>query len=433
MKILVVNTSNRGGGAERIAQRLTDGLAARGFQVRLAVGVVGAEAPNVTALSRRRDDPARNPAAPRPAGSDDRKWALRAGVEDFFYPGSWDLLDAADGPPDLVHLHNLHGAYFDLRLLPWLSSRLPVVLTLHDQWLLTGHCAHPLGCDRWKTGCGLCPDISLYPPLPVDNTANNHTRKREILADCALHVAAPSRWLLERARCSILAPAMRESRCLPNGIDLSLFSPGDRAAERRALGLPADAFITLFVANGGTRNPWRDVPAMMEVRRRLEARRTGRDTLLIVLGLRDGEPAEAEDRVLCLPFIDDPRRLVAYYRAADVCLHIAKADTFPTVVLEAMACGTPVVANAVGGIPEQVVDLTGPPEAPDKATGALFADGDLDRAVTVLARLALDRALHDRIAGNAARHARRFDEERWLDEHVVWYERILARRAAGSL
>jgi glycosyltransferase involved in cell wall biosynthesis len=420
--ILLVNTADQGGGAEKMAATLRDGLCERGFPARLAVGFRRGDDPGTLALSRQRDQAAHNPAAPAPPGPDDRKWALRAGVEDFFYPASWDLLMAADERPALLHFHNLHGGYFDLRALAWLSRRVPTLVTLHDQWLLTGHCAHPVGCERWREGCGDCPDLALYPPLPADNTANNHRRKAEILADCRLYVTAPCQWLLDRARAGILGPAMLESRCIPNGIDLSRFCPGDRGQARQTLDLPADAFILLFVANGGRRNIWRDYPAMLELAARL-ARRLPRPPLFVVVG---GAEEEMSGQEAGVDFRMVPRagpdQIADYQRAADLYLHIARADTFPTVVLEAMACGTPVMANRVGGIPEQVIDLQ---EDAANATGVLFPTGDLDRAADLLAHLAASPDLCRRMGENARRHASRFDAGTFIDRHIDWYRAIL--------
>ena len=78
------------------------------------------------------------------------------GREDFNHPGTWRLLDLTTGRPDIVHCHNLHGKYFDLTVLPWLSAKSTTVLTLHDSWLLSGHCAHSFDCARWIVGCGHC-------------------------------------------------------------------------------------------------------------------------------------------------------------------------------------------------------------------------------------------------------------------------------------
>jgi hypothetical protein len=73
-------------------------------------------------------------------------------------PGTWELLRRVRAdPPDVIHAHNLRGGYFDLRALPELSRVAPLVLTMHDMWLITSHVAHSFECERWRTGCGECP------------------------------------------------------------------------------------------------------------------------------------------------------------------------------------------------------------------------------------------------------------------------------------
>jgi hypothetical protein len=78
-----------------------------------------------------------------------RQIEILRGIEDFQNPGTWRLLELFPEAADIIHCHNLHGGYFDLRFLPWVSRQVPVILTLHDAWLLSGHCAHSFDCERW--------------------------------------------------------------------------------------------------------------------------------------------------------------------------------------------------------------------------------------------------------------------------------------------
>jgi glycosyltransferase involved in cell wall biosynthesis len=148
-----------------------------------------------------------------------------------------------------------------------------------------------------------------------------------------------------------------------------------------------------------------------------------------------------------VPFESDQSRLADYYRAADVYIHAARADTFPTTVIEALACGTPVVATAVGGIVEQVRTLVaahgpaGSIEARDggAATGVLVPAGDAAAMGDALAGLLKDRELRRRLAANAVEDARRrFDFARQRDAYIAWYVDLLEARsprlrsAAGS-
>ena len=362
-----------------------------------------------------------------------RRWAERMnGYEDFGFPGTWSLLELTPEMPDVVHCHNLHGAwlqtggYFDLRALPWLSRQVPTVLTLHDAWLLSGHCAHSFDCERWKTGCGRCPDLSIYPAVKRDATAYNWRRKRDIYAQSRLYVATPSHWLMHKVEQSMLAPAVQEARVIPNGIDLSVFHPPeDRHAVRSVLGIPQEAKVILFAANGIRMNIWRDFEMMRAAVARVARRMDGQSVLFLALG--DDAPPEHIGRatVQFVPYQEDPKVVARYYQAADVYVHAARADTFPNVVLEALACGTPVVATAVGGIPEQVED---------GVTGFLMPPGDAEAMADAVVALLTDEALQERLGENAAEDARkRFDLDRQVSEYIEWYQALIESRSRSAV
>ncbi len=106
---------------------------------------------------------------------------------------------------DIFHLHNLHTEYFDLRMLPKLIKRKPVIITLHDEYLYTGHCAGTLGYERWRTGCGECSHLEVYPSVKFDNTNFNWKRKQKIFSKSKLTLVTPSTWLAERVSQSFLS------------------------------------------------------------------------------------------------------------------------------------------------------------------------------------------------------------------------------------
>lgn len=443
LDIVQVCPWDRQGGGEAVAAGLARWMRDHGHRARLVVGSKSTDAPDVTEL----------PHAERRAawfnfwntlrgGLDPKRGALRRrawrtagwlaepgrfadwlrGVEDFRFPATRSLL-TLEPPPDVVHLHNLHGGYFDLRIMPELSAAVPTVVTLHDAWMLSGHCAHSLDCDRWQTGCGACPDLSLYPAVRRDATAFNWTRKRDVYARSRLHVATPSRWLMDKVERSMLAPAVAEARVIPNGVDLDVFRPQDRAAARAALGLPNDAAVLVFAANGVRHNPYKDYRTLRDGLGRLATRMSGRELILLALG--DDAPPEqiaAGAVVRFVPFVTDPSAVARYFCAADVYVHAALADTFPTTVLEALACGTPVVATAVGGIPEQV----------GESTGVLVPPRDPGALADALSRLLSDASLRATLGENAARDAGdRFDLNRQCEAYLNWYREILASAAAG--
>lgn len=361
MKVLQISTADHAGGAEAVALSLHRALLALGHEATLAVGYKRTDEPGVVEIggagSRRR----------RVLSSPGVLLDLARGREDFRFPASRRVLELAPSPPDVVHVHNLHGAYFDLRVLPELARHARLVATLHDAWLLTGHCAHPFDSDGWLRGCGNCPHLDTYPALLRDGTAFNLARKRSIYAELELTVVTPSRWLMDMVERSVLAPSATRREVIPNGVDLELFSPGPRS-ERR---VP----VVVFAAQGGRANRFKDFPTLEAAVERLD-----RETELVALG----DPP--------VPAAEVARQL----SAADLYVHPSRADTFPSGVLEALACGTAVVASRVGGIPEQVSDETavlvepGDPAALAAAIESLLADPErrarMGQAAVVRAR-----------------------------------------------
>jgi glycosyltransferase involved in cell wall biosynthesis len=351
----------------------------------------------------------------------DRYW----GIEDFHFPGTWQLLKLTRQRPDIVHCHNLHGEYFDLRALPWLSQQVPVVLTLHDAWLLSGHCAHSFDCARWKTGCGHCPDLTLDPAIRRDATAYNWRRKREIFTNSRLYIATPSQWLMQKVEQSMLATAVVAARVIPNGVDLSIFHPADKGTARSALGIRQDAIVVLFTANAVRRNIWKDYQTVRAAVALIAERMHGQDVLFLALG-EDALPERiGPAEVRFVPYQTDPKVVACYYQAADVYVHATRADTFPNTVLEALACGTPAVATAVGGIPEQIEDAR---------TGFLVPAGDAEALAVRLRHMLSDTALRRSMGIQAAEAARRqFDLHRQVDAYVEWYHELVQQRAFQRL
>ena len=472
LQILQISSRDAGGGAERIAWDLFRTYRSRGHDSRLAVGYKHSADHDVLPMPHHLARPAirgnlwrvhhhlqpfyRKSRLARglcrfvhrlaePEGHRN----VQAGVEDFHFPGIHHLFDRLDIRPDVMHLHNLHGQYFDLRVLPNLCRRQPVVITLHDAWMTTGHCAHSFDCERWRTGCGECPDLTIYPAIRRDATADNWRTKRALYADCRLFVATPCRWLMEKVRASMLWPAVAESRVIPHGIDLSIFQPADRGDARRQAGLPADPFIVLCAANGIRRNPWRDFETMRRAvavaAERMDERSSPQGkhgpTSIHFIALGESAPGERIGRatIQFIPFTSDPHAVARYYQGADVYLHAARADTFPNTVLEALACGTPVVATAVGGIPEQIRSLPAPFSstpgllaAKPSPTGILTEGGDAEAMAEAIVLLATQQELRRCLGENAARDAvRRFDLNRLAADYLHWYREILGNQSTG--
>ena len=273
---------------------------------------------------------------------------------------------------DVVHYHNLHGGYFNYLALPGLTACKPSVWTLRDMWGLTGHCAHSFECTRWRTGCGRCPHPKIDPPIRRDATRWEWRLKRWTYGRSTMLVTAPSRWLADLARESLLG--VRPVRQVPNAVDTDTYRPRARELERRALGWPTDAVVLLFAAES-LENPFKDYRLLLEALKGLSAEHRAR-AVLAVLG--EGAPPAIEGlRTLGLGYQEADEAIARLYAAADLFVYPTRADNQPRVLLEALACGCPPVATDVGGVAELVVH---------GETGYLARAGDADDLRTGMER-----------------------------------------------
>ncbi len=397
LSILQVNASDSGGGAEAVGLELHRAYRDRGLEATLAVGLKRTSEPGVVAIGEHRTLRERALRDPRVA------YDVLRGREDFRHPASHRVLELATHPPDVLHLHNLHGGYFDLEALPALAGRRPTVVTMHDEWLYTGHCGYSIDGERWLTGCGSCPHLDTYPALKVDGTAANWKRKAAVYARSKLHVVAPSAWLLERAERSMLEPAIASARVIPNGVDLELFAAGPPPSQK-------DEPVVVFAAQGARTNPYKDYFTLRRAVDLLSAER------MLVIAL--GEAGE-EERINQVTLRSEPfasrDRVAETLRGADVYVHATKADNHPLAVLEALACGVPVIAARVGGIPEQLTE----------ETGVLVEPGDVKALARALDDLLRDPERRTRMAEAAAADARvRFGLERQVDAYLDLYASV---------
>jgi glycosyltransferase involved in cell wall biosynthesis len=349
----------------------------------------------------------------RVAADPTRLGGVLRGHEDFRFPATLGLLDLPPRTPSVLHLHNMHGGYFDVRALPALSATVPTFVTLHDAWLLTGHCAYPLECDRWRTGCGECPALDRYVPLVRDGSARNRSVKLDAVRRSRLRVATPSAWLRRLVDESGLAEHLVDLRVIPNGVDTRVYAPGDRTAARAALGIRSDARVLLFSARSAKTSPFKDFATLEGALETVAASSGADDLVMIALG-EDGPDGRIGGATLrFLPFEEDPVAVARHYHAADVYVHPARAETFGLSVLEAMACGVPVVASDAGGIPEVVTD---------GETGLLFPAGDPRRLAEQILRVLADADLRRRLSEAGTERARsQFSLERQVDRYLEWY------------
>ena len=251
--------------------------------------------------------------------------------------------------PDVINVHNLHGAGWPPDLVAVCIRHAPTVWTLHDMWSFTGRCAYAYDCRKFITGCDAgCPTPTEYPALSPGLITGAWRRRKKLFAMYPSVVAVcPSRWLAQEASQGFWKNHRVE--VIPNGLSLKVYRPIEKDLALRALGIETSAPVLLVTAqNLNERRKGGRILA--EALQRIQTR----PLTLITLG-HGRIPVENDGIASCsLGFIDHERTRVLAYNAADLFVHPAPVDNLPNVVMEAIACGTPVIGFAVGGVPDMV-------------------------------------------------------------------------------
>ncbi|EHJ47350.1 glycosyl transferase group 1 [Solidesulfovibrio carbinoliphilus subsp. oakridgensis] len=316
----------------------------------------------------------------------------------------------------VVHCHNLHTGYCNPMSAAGWSVGKPLVWTLHDMQGLTGNCAHAFACPGWRTGCGDCPDLRVYPGLATDTTAELWRDKATAGQALDAHIAVPSEWLKRQVEESFLAHL--PVHVIPNGIDTDTFAPRDRQAARRELGLPPGATILSFCAHGGLANSWKGGAHLVAALAALVERHP--EVVLLNIG---GTYEDAGLPIVNLPFSLDAARLATAYAASDVFAYPSLADTFGLVALEALCCGLPVVSFDAGALPEIVRD---------GENGLVTLTGDTEAFTRALSRLITDRDLRQTLAANAPSARDSYGLPAMVARYRDLYQHVMAERAARS-
>lgn len=259
--------------------------------------------------------------------------------------------------PDVIHIHNIHGYFLNYRVLfDFLSqSGIPVVWTVHDCWLYTGHCYHYsyAGCDRWQRECHDCPQRREFPTSWLfDRSRQNFRDKRAAFTSLQkgqLTVVPVSEWIRSEMARSFLREC--DFRVIHNGINTDVFDICSPQAAREKYGL-GDKHILLGVASIWSREKGLDDFI------RLSGLLTD-DERLVLVGIKPEQRRQLPPNVVGIGRTENVHELAELYSAADAFLNPTWQDNYPTVNLEAISCGTPVVTYRTGGSIEAVTPATG--------------------------------------------------------------------------
>lgn len=308
--------------------------------------------------------------------------------------------------PDVLHLHNLHAGYINLPMLFRYAKKagVHVVWTLHDCWAFTGRCTHFMmnGCEKWKDGCRACSQwVGIKGP---DRSADVwEKKKRTITALEKLTLVTPSQWLADVVKGSFLKKY--PVRVINNGIDLSVFKPTQ--SDYREAWKTGDRFVVLGVCFAwGTK---KGLDVFLELARQLDDR-----FQIVLVGTTPAVEEQLPKNVIAIRRTQDQQELAQIYTAADLFLNPTREDTFPTVNIEALACGTPVLTFRTGGSPEIV----------DESCGSVVELNDLAGL-----RAEIERIYQTKPYTEAAclKRAGSFDMYRRFEEYVALYRECVPK------
>lgn len=318
------------------------------------------------------------------------------------------LKTAGEIAPDIIHIHNIHGGYFQTNLLPELSKIAPVVWTFHDMFPITGHCAHSFECEKWKSGCGNCARLDIYPAIKKDRTRFLWNYKNKIFNSAEFTIVTPSLWLKKCVEESFLKN--KDIRLIYNGIDLENFKKTDKSEARKELGLPENKKIILFSADGGVKNPFKGGEFVFLVFEKLKNRN---DILFLNIG---GDGGQNSENWQDYGYVNDPKTMAKLYSAADIYLFPTLADNCPLTAIESLACGLPVVTFETGGVPEIVEN---------GKVGFVVEYKNGEKLVNALEKLLDNYELREKMAENAVNASKKFSSERMALEYLRLYEELV--------
>lgn len=313
------------------------------------------------------------------------------------------LIDV-DIKPDIIHLHCIHGYYLNYKVLfEYLNKKcIPVVWTFHDCWAFTGHCAHfvTANCNKWKSACYECPLKSEYPKSITDASGRNYDLKKSLFQNNKnLHIVTVSEWLASLVSESFLG--QKEISVIRNGIDINQFTPKEKSSSER--------FNIIGVASA-----WGRDKGLYDFYKLRELLSEDKYSITLV-GLTQDQINSLPQGIRGICRTNSVDELAKLYSDSDVFVNPTYVDSFPTVNMEAMACGLPVITYNTGGGPEAITS----------STGIVLEQGDINGIADAVRRI--QGGLFS-ISECRQRAEECFDNKRCYLDYVKLYNRLLENR-----
>jgi len=350
VKLVLLNTFDNQGGAAIATYRLHHGLRSIGIDSHLLVqgkktddhSVIGPLTKWQKAIAILR---------PYLEGIAARLYRKR---EKVIYSSAWlpEMLPSmvAKHNPDIVHLFWVSGGFFRIETLR--KFKQPIVWTLHDMWPFTGGCHYDNECGKFQQSCGNCP--VLHSKREQDLSRRVWDRKQVAWKGVPIVVVATSHWLADMARSSLLFKDQRVE-VIPNGIDTERYKPINKEVARAAYNLPQDKHLILFSAFSAAFDKRKGDQFLVQALEKMSQAGWGSETELVIIGTSKPEkPPDMGMKVHYMGLLHDEISQVLLYSAADVAVAPSKQENLSNTVMESLACGTPVVAFDIGGMPDMI-------------------------------------------------------------------------------
>lgn len=259
--------------------------------------------------------------------------------------------------PDIIQIHNIQGYYLNYKVLfSYLKKEFKgrIYWTLHDSISYTGHCSFysEVNCNKWKTECNNCPNIHDYPySWFFDNSRSEFYRKKEAFTNIPnLKLITPSKWLKNELKESFMKEY--DVTVINNGIDLNLFKPKKDKSIFDKYKIPKGKKVLVSVANFWTSRKGLDVILRL-------SNDIPKDSVIVVVGLNDKQLKNLPNNIIGVKKTENQNDLVSIYSLGELLINPTRDDIYPTVNIESIACGTPIITSNTGGCPEQIFGKVG--------------------------------------------------------------------------
>lgn len=354
MRVLIINTSERVGGAAIAANRLMKALKKNGVKVKMLVRDKQTDHLTVFSVGHNWTQPIKfvwERLCIFMANNFNRKNLFQV---DIANTGTDITQHTEFQRADVIHLHWVNQGFLSLaNINKILHAGKPVVITMHDQWYFTGICHYSGNCQKYQELCHHCELIKGN--LLGDLAKQVFLKKEKIYSDAQLTFVGCSQWMANLAKTSKLTQGHRVVS-IPNAIDTDLFCPQDKKQARLAFKLPTDKRLLLFGCQRITdeRKGFHYLVEALQLLKQQQPHLAKGTEIVVVGGEADSIRHKVPFNIFPIRYVSDPQKMVQLYNAVDLYVTPSLQDNLPNTIMESMACGTPCVGFNVGGIPEMI-------------------------------------------------------------------------------